>query len=374
MNINNGIIIPPVKSCSVYPSENMTTTAQTKSLDSIDSINLDSLNSAASPLLFTLPNGAQGFMQGFVHDTYRDFFLAKYFADNLNSEKISVEEAYTNHWSYDEDKALWKLDENVQWKSFLRNWKSIIMWMGEMLLPEKAEELIDVGLTSVKHYINTHWSEDYLCFFGVNHHLRHRNYNPFLEEMVFLCRFAGESKISTEKHTELTEMIKSLLHKRHECIEKRLFSALAWTKSESSLSLLKEYLFGHQYNLFGNCGPDGPFECYATIIYPMLQVINTDRANEIISEYKITQEHAYFVLTPSISATGWTTMAHYESWMRKGYDSLDSNWCEHKNIAGLRQELISTLDDESTDYSKIRSLHSALRPRGLNPIVKELSR
>lgn len=326
------------------------------------------ISGLTSPLLFK----AQDKSSKFLHDTYRDFFIAKYFAENLNSGNISVEDAYTNNWSYDEDKALWKLDENIEWKSFLRNWKSIIMWMGEMLLPEKAEELIDVGLNSFKRYVETYWSEDYLCFFGVNHHLRHRNYNPFLEEMIFLCRFAGESKISMEKHIELTEMIESLLHKRHECIEKRLFSALAWTKSESSLNLLKQYLFGPQHNLFGNCGPDGPFECYAAIIYPMLQIIKTSLANEIIREYNDTR--GYTLLNPSLSATGWPTIAEYQSWMRKGYVPSELSWSKINNLAELRRELESKLDNESTDYSKIRSLHSALRPRELNPQFKRLNR
>ena len=34
----------------------------------------------------------------FVHDTYRDFFLAKYFADEINSGRFSIKQDYVKQW------------------------------------------------------------------------------------------------------------------------------------------------------------------------------------------------------------------------------------------------------------------------------------
>ncbi len=79
-----------------------------------------------SPLLYTASDGRPNF----VHDTYRDFFLARYFAEKINSGKMSVAEAFTA-WSYPEERNLWGLEEMVKEgeRTFLPAWKPVVFFL-----------------------------------------------------------------------------------------------------------------------------------------------------------------------------------------------------------------------------------------------------
>jgi len=63
----------------------------------------------------------------FIHDSYFEFFLARYFADNINSGILSIKDAYVNFWSYEEDAKLWGLPKDKEWRAILPSYVSIIL-------------------------------------------------------------------------------------------------------------------------------------------------------------------------------------------------------------------------------------------------------
>lgn len=189
--MNIGGIMLPVKSCSAYLNENMTTKQtldgkleqtkkpeQTNTSDSIDSINLGSLNSIASPLLFSRPDGTQGF----VHDTYRDFFLARYFADIINSGSLTIHELYVNYWTLIDKTVPWYLSgspkETLKYDNcrvLQPHSKLVIIFLAGMLSQKKLKEL-----------------EETICH---AHILVSRDFNykdsPFEEDYNFALRLKG---------------------------------------------------------------------------------------------------------------------------------------------------------------------------------------
>jgi len=79
-----------------------------------------------SSLLYTKPDG----MQAFVHDSYRDHFLAKYFADRVNDGRLSTIDFYINYL-YCLDKSFKYPDHHVA--------KSIVRFLDN----QKIKELVD---------------------------------------------------------------------------------------------------------------------------------------------------------------------------------------------------------------------------------------
>lgn len=76
-----------------------------------------------SPLLFTHPDGTQGF----VHDTYMDFFVAKYFAQRITEGTTHIREFY--------EVFLFLLEkEQIEKSAFFRNY----FWKGEFFLSENT--------------------------------------------------------------------------------------------------------------------------------------------------------------------------------------------------------------------------------------------
>ncbi|MBS3121881.1 hypothetical protein J4434_03295 [Candidatus Woesearchaeota archaeon] len=62
-----------------------------------------------SPLIYVKESkkvdGKEVKVFGFVHDTYRDFFIAKYFADEINEGRLAVNLAFRKYWSKREYKS-----------------------------------------------------------------------------------------------------------------------------------------------------------------------------------------------------------------------------------------------------------------------------
>lgn len=323
---------------------------------------LDSTNSIASPLLYTHPDGTQSF----IHDTFIDFFLAKLFIDEINSGNLSVEYAYRQFWSYEEDNELWKLDSNTEYRAFLSSWEKILLWVAPSLKQEKAEELVNIGLKSFKQFIETYWNKSYLSF---DYKEQKRYYNPFLEQLVFTCRIAGVSNISENKHKDISEIIQEVARKTRDYLNllQRFFSALAFTKSESSFDVLEEYFLGYQLNLL-DAGPDGPMIFYTTLIYPMLRVINTPRARELIQKFphskacRDTGGHLDLDLLKSFD---------YETSMVEGWEGESIFSASSYNTKGLHQTIQQWVD-YGRNYNDIKKAHNFLKPVGYNPKIKRL--
>src|SRR3989338_7022001 len=94
--------------------------------------NADSTNLIASPLVYTYTDGKHGF----VHDTYRDFFLAKWFADEINEGRMIVLNAYINYWISAEETldGMMRLDVD--------KWSSKFTFFPWMLAIESAEAFV----------------------------------------------------------------------------------------------------------------------------------------------------------------------------------------------------------------------------------------
>ncbi|MBS3121884.1 hypothetical protein J4434_03310 [Candidatus Woesearchaeota archaeon] len=94
--------------------------------------NADSTNLIASPLVYTYTDGKHGF----VHDTYRDFFLAKWFADEINEGRMIVRNAYINYWISAEETldGMMRLDVD--------KWASKFTFFPWMLAIESAEAFV----------------------------------------------------------------------------------------------------------------------------------------------------------------------------------------------------------------------------------------
>lgn len=121
-----------------------------------------------SSLLYNKGHG----IHDFIHDSYREFFLTKWFADKINKGDLSVRDAYIDYWSYIEDKELWSLDsfEYKDCRALLPAWKPILLNIIENLGPGKAEELVN----QVSH-----------SFFATKKLFDDREYNPFDNDRDF---------------------------------------------------------------------------------------------------------------------------------------------------------------------------------------------
>jgi len=120
----------------------------------------------SSSLLSTRADGTQHF----VHDNYKDFFLAHWFAEQIHSGNLSIQDAYIQFWSYEEDPELWGLDTNKIWRSILPSWRTAVSYFHDFLLPRYAKELENLVLSSFR------MSEDTIDY----------GYNPFGDDQFIL--------------------------------------------------------------------------------------------------------------------------------------------------------------------------------------------
>ena len=120
-----------------------------------------------SPLLYTKADGTQAF----VHDTFRDYFSAKYFAEEINEGRVSVRDAYVDYWTCVKDKIFFDLgsssDKDV--RDLLPEWKGTIEFLIKMLEEDKQLELASALCENYfnKGFLNYKpYDYDYLVNFG----------------------------------------------------------------------------------------------------------------------------------------------------------------------------------------------------------------
>lgn len=128
----------------------------------------------------------------FVHDTYRDFFLAKYFADEINEERMSVREAYVNYWSYEIDTNIWAISKSSEFRVFLSEWETILLNVVEMLSPHKAAELVDIISESYFHY---------------KHEFDVEEFNPSFDDICLAAKLIGRANLETFIHLPVQRVI-----------------------------------------------------------------------------------------------------------------------------------------------------------------------
>jgi bilin biosynthesis protein len=110
---------------------------------------------------------------------FNEELTAEMFADEINSGRMSVEDAYNNFWSYKEDAKLWRLQEEINCREILPRWKNILNSISEHLNEEKV---IDLFTSLSKNYVNSNVS------------FNPRAFNVFEESYRFALEIASKSK------------------------------------------------------------------------------------------------------------------------------------------------------------------------------------
>lgn len=106
--------------------------------------------------------------------------LAEEFAANINSERLSVEDVWTNYWSYKEDSRLWNLQKDIEWRAVLPEYKGIIKSVLSCINPSLMENLIK---NLIQNYQKA--SEE-----------REGLYNPFIDDLIFSSALVSLPTIS----------------------------------------------------------------------------------------------------------------------------------------------------------------------------------
>jgi len=319
-----------------------------------------------SSLLFTKEDGTQEF----VHDNIRDFFLAYWFAYQINSGKLSVEVAYRNHWSYVEDNAFWGLDPSFEWRSILPAWWNILLKLSNMLHPEKLEKLVESGIASFDKF-----NQDKLdAILPV--------YHPFLYDFAGLCCLSGEGQVGEVLQEKLSSSAVKLLSRVGDNMDylSLLFGALAFSRSKPSYDVLYEYSrWNRQHNLHYT-GPDGEAICYSTFIKYYLMAINTAEARDLVeSMYKEVADifgRKYYPSADALMGNASFRSGVVESKFPSVYFRRTS--ASHGDIDPSK--LIDTLSGKFIDFGNhpihfydIFEVHQSLKPRGYNPPEKRLA-
>ena len=74
-----------------------------------------------------------------AHDSLVEHHISRYFAEEINSGRMPVKEAWENHWSYVEDKTLFTLDDfsDEDYRALMPEWEPYLMMAVGMLETQK---------------------------------------------------------------------------------------------------------------------------------------------------------------------------------------------------------------------------------------------
>jgi len=169
----------------------------------------------------------------FAHDKDRENAAARYFAEEINSGRMSVKDAYSNHWSYEENAGLWDLPKDKEWRALLPAWEPVLQTIVPRLLSEKAEDVLSV--------LTENYFEAQEC---IQKNRRVLNYNPFYWDL------RAASKLTDSIDNELSKKIKSINYELTEERRHRLTATyLPESKKEKGLELSQIYLLDKIPNL-----------------------------------------------------------------------------------------------------------------------------
>ncbi len=167
--------------------------------------------------------------QRFVHDTFEEFFLARWFADQINNGELTVGEAWNDYLSYQEDKKIWGLEDltDKECRAFRPEIKNTLVFLVGMMDEEKSTEIID---TLSKGYLK---AEEKLDDYG---------YNPFFNNLILASNLVKESGIE-EGFDQITDaLIKKIKLKLVKRDEKPILFAISDIGSKKAIDFLEEHL------------------------------------------------------------------------------------------------------------------------------------
>ncbi|HAM37097.1 TPA: hypothetical protein DCP42_00005, partial [Patescibacteria group bacterium] len=84
----------------------------------------------------------------FTHPSFQEVLTAKQFADEINSGALSVRDAWTHCWSYEEDAELWGLHKDQEWRALLPDWRLLLLNISTSIQDKKIEELVNQLVSS----------------------------------------------------------------------------------------------------------------------------------------------------------------------------------------------------------------------------------
>ena len=167
-----------------------------------------------------------------IHDSYFEFFLAKYFADKINSGGLSIKDAYVNFWSYEEDAELWGLHRDKEWRAVLPNWKQVLLFMISMLKTEKAKEMVGII------------SEDY---FKAKKIISKERYNPFLDDFCCGVQFKNVANLVKILPELLNDVFDYFKNEYTQFRPVKIIEVLSWLDSEIIFPFFESELRNQEY-------------------------------------------------------------------------------------------------------------------------------
>lgn len=314
--------------------------------------------------------------------------IAEEFADEINSGRLSVENAYRNFWSYEENADIWNLPKDHEWRAMLPTWINLLPRISSELVPEKAEELIDVItgpyiLTANDFYDLT---PKYECMSG--NQKSQSPYSPFMEELFFALSIANTPNISESKINDLVDLVKPFRFRGSSCIPSgthiypNILLALARNGTDTAI---EEILF------YRNQEPrwliyEGPYEAVGTQVGSAEEALaysGNRMAHEILGDGWFRNRN----LGLSEETIKRPKGTHFEE-VEKVFCILPKDFMK---IEDLRKkgpefcaELLKNLGKEKDwvpigennyrkSYMNVRNTHVLLKPQGYNPNQKRLA-
>lgn len=112
---------------------------------------------------------------------FNEELTAEYFAEEINSGRLSVRDAYIRYWSYEEDADLWGLPKDREWRALLPAWRNILTQTAQLLDYSEFQELLES------------MTRDY--FFAKADEIA-GDYNPFWDDMFLAAQLNRAKNLS----------------------------------------------------------------------------------------------------------------------------------------------------------------------------------
>lgn len=179
-------------------------------------------------------------------------------AKELNSEGLSVQEAYLDFWTYTESKEIWGLPQTRSWRSILPDWRPMILSLAPLVDSRVAEEVLYALVGSFSDYRGSECRYDLFpncecSLFHLDLQAKEifefgRVSNPFTEDFKLACGFLRDADISPGQLGKFADIISGTLHRCHDRkFLTEICESIFSTRREELLVPLED--FAHLYTI-----------------------------------------------------------------------------------------------------------------------------